>query len=114
MRPWLTIVLVVIAVAALAYFHLRPQPSHPRETDFVNCYVELSLLAARSDTVGRVFYRERDSILTAFNFTDSSLLQVKSELNLEPERLVVIWDMIEARVKERRVELGLKPLETKE
>jgi len=114
MRPWLTIVLAVIAVAALAYFKLRPQPSHPRETDFVNCYVELSLLAARSDTVGSVFVHERDSILTAFSFTDSSLLRVKSELNLEPERLVAIWDRIEVRLKERRAELGLRPLETKE
>ncbi len=114
MRPWSTVVLAAIAVAAFAYFQLRPHPTHPREIDFVNCYVELSLLAARSDTVGSVFYRERDSILTAFSFTDSSLLQVKSELSLEPERLVVIWDMIEARLKERRAELGLKPLETKE
>lgn len=114
MRPWLTVVLAVIAVAALAYFQLRPQPTHPRETDFVNCYVELSLQAARSDTVGSVFFRERDSILAVFGFTDSSLLQVKSELNREPERLVVIWDIIEARLKERRTELGLKPLEPKE
>ncbi len=114
MRPWMTIALAVAATAVVLFFQLRPNPAHLREQDFIAAYVELSLLSARSDTTSQRFVEERDSILQSLNFTDSTLWQVKTELNRDPLRVIDIFERIENRLKERRLQLGLSPEPIKE
>ncbi len=114
MRPWITITLAVAATAIVLYFQLKPSPAHPREQDFIAAYVELALLSARSDTTSQLFLEQRDSILHSLNFTDSTLWQVKTELNRDPLRVIDVWERIENRLKERRLQLGLSPEPIKE
>lgn len=100
--------MIILLVAAIVYLRARPEERHPREIDFVNCFVDLALLSAESDSGSAQFLVERDSVLQVYGFTDSTLLQLKEELNRQPERLIEIWDKIEARVKERRIAMGQK------
>ena len=107
MRPVVTIILVIVFGFAVAYF-VRPQDKkNPREGLFVDAYVELMLLSARSDSSSEAYVIQRDSILAKFALTDSSLLALKRELNADPDHLIEIWDNIELRLKARRDSLGL-------
>jgi hypothetical protein len=107
MRPIITIILLV-CIAAIVGYRLYPrQELHPREDIFVSSVVELMLLSARSDSASPNYAVERDSILSGFDLTDSSLLALKQELNRDPDRLIEIWDQVEQRLKARRDSLKL-------
>lgn len=107
MRPVVTITLLFAIVAVIAYFVLKQPARNPREELFINSYVELMLLWSQSDTASQAYLVKRDSILTQFGLTDSSLVALKRELNSDPERLIDVWDAVEQRLKARRESLGL-------
>jgi hypothetical protein len=114
MRPWMTIALALIVAAVIFYLRWQPALRHPREGDFVDCFADLTLLGAETDTTDSRFFVARDSVLTLYGFTDSTMVQLKSELDHDPQRLIEVWDRIEARVKQRRIEMGQKIDESKE
>ncbi|MGB5107243.1 MAG: hypothetical protein WBP29_01410 [Candidatus Zixiibacteriota bacterium] len=107
MRPVITIILVIVIAFTIAYFLRSEKSANPREGLFVDAYVELMLLSARSDSSSQAYITQRDSILAKFALTDSSLMALKRELNSDPDHLIEIWDLIELRLKARRDSLGL-------
>lgn len=107
MRPIVTIILLIVISATVAYFVLQEPERNPREDVFVNSYVELMLMWSQSDTVSESYLIKRDSILAGFGLNDSSLMALKRELNQDPERLIEIWDQVELRLNARRESLGL-------
>lgn len=108
MRPYQTLLILAVAVAAALYFIFDKPEAHPRESDFVNCYVELAILQQGADTTESGFVEARDSILAIFGFTENSLLQLKAALNKDPIRLTVIWEQIEEKLRKRKQELGIE------
>lgn len=107
MRPIVTIILLVIIAAAIAYFAIPSKKTHPQEDAFINATVQLMLLNAHSDTAQSAYIPKRDSVLARFGFTDTSLMRIKSEMNSDPEHLIDVWEKIEKRLQASKDSLGM-------
>jgi hypothetical protein len=107
MRPYQTIIAVVLVVLAVVYFARHRDKSDPVVERFVNCCVELAILHELGDTTAAVYEMQKDSVLAEFGFDEESLLALKERLDREPGKLVDAWLLIEQRLQERREEVQI-------
>ncbi len=99
MRPYQTIILLVLAAVVVVYFVTRkPQPDL-RVDRFIDCYVQLAVLHEMGDTSTQVYSEQRDSVLAVYGFDEQSLRALKAELNNDPQNLVDIWVKIDDKLK---------------
>lgn len=109
MRPYQTLILILLAALIAGYFLLRPESPDPAVERFVDCYVELAILHQMGDTAVAAYDQERDSVLAEFDFTEASFRAFKAQLDTTPEKLVDIWVMIDERLRQRKE--ALEPTE---
>ncbi len=102
MRPYQTITLLALLVAAALFLHFRSQRIDPRIERLANCYVELALLQITTDTTTAVFVTRRDSVLASIGFTEESFRQTEAALEREPEKLIDVWEAVEKKLKARK------------
>jgi hypothetical protein len=99
MRPYQTVILVVLAAIVVVYFLTsKPQPD-PRIDRFVDCYVQLAILHEMGDTSAQVYAQQRDSVLAIYGFDEQSFRALKAEYDKNPQKVVDIWIKIDDRLK---------------
>ncbi|MCK4856996.1 MAG: hypothetical protein KAT58_03410 [candidate division Zixibacteria bacterium] len=108
MRPWQTILILIVAAAVGFWFFLREEPSDPRLERFVDCYVDLAIFHACADTTVTNYRSQRDSVLNIYGFTEEDFRALKAEHDSDPESLVDIWGKISEKLREREKQLGIR------
>ena len=109
MRPYQTIVLlVIITLVILLIVKKEPQPDLQVE-QFINCYIDISILHYSSDSSNVEWRRARDSILDIYDFNDSSFIAMKDELDQDPQKLSEVWSKIEEKLDSLKKTVELKP-----
>jgi hypothetical protein len=107
MRPYQTIILLVLIIAVATFLHFRNRAIDPRIQKLADCYVELALLHSSSDTTSAKFIVQRDSILNSQGFTEPSFRKMTADLEREPEKLIDVWDLVEKKLKMRKEALDI-------
>jgi hypothetical protein len=102
MRPYQTLILVFIILAGCVYLYWRSHRPHPLTDEFVDCYIELSILHQRGDTNSSTYGVQKDSILKVFGFTEQSFKALKQEFDKDPLKTTDIWDEIDKKMRERK------------
>lgn len=102
MRPYQTIILLLLVALVLIYFLTRSEPVDPDVDHFVDCYVELAVEHQLGDTVDTIYTPQRDSVLSSFGFTEESFRAVKARLDQQPNKLVDVWMKIDERLRARK------------
>ena len=107
MRPYHTIILIVVIIAIAVFLHFRNLRTDPRIEKLADCYVELALLHLSSDSINATFIAQRDSVLGSMGFTELSFREMKTDLESEPEKLIDLWDLVEKKLKARKEALDI-------
>jgi hypothetical protein len=107
MKPYQTIILLIVIIAVAAFLHIRNRSADPRIEKLANCYVELAILHLSSDTTSATFTVQRDSVLISLGFTGPSFRKMKADLEREPEKLLDVWDLVEKKLKARKEALDI-------
>jgi hypothetical protein len=107
MRPYQTIVLLIVIIAGAVFLHIRSRSVDPRIEKLANGYVELALLHLSSDTTSAKFMVQRDSVLNSMGFTELSFREMKADLEREPEKLIDVWNLVDKKLKVRKEALDI-------
>lgn len=99
MRPYQTIILLVLAAVVIVYFVTRKPQPNTRIDRFVDCYVQLAILHQMGDTAAQIYAEQRDSVLAVYDFDEQSFRALKAEFDKDPQKVVDIWMKIDDKLK---------------
>ncbi len=91
--------LLLVLLATLLYITIKKSESTLSDSQFIELYVQLSILSEQYSADPQTFKQEKQKLLRQFKTTEKELKKFLKKYQQNPEKLVKIWQKINQKLE---------------